>query len=213
MGNPTGPKPQDLFNMPPLFTYLEGNLAKKGKKDKKKNDYTKWIIIIVIWTLFISTAISLFANIVLQYVNIIIALIILVFIIFVGIIFDLIGVAVTAANETPFHSMASRRVEGAKIAVNLIRSADKVSNFCNDVIGDICGVISGAIGTLILAKIITNISYYNQRIDIIIGSLIGAIIASLTVGGKAIGKSIAINKSNDIVFAVAKILNLMKRDR
>ncbi|WP_428863424.1 hypothetical protein [Clostridium sediminicola] len=188
-------------------------MNKKEKKNKKKNDYTRWIIIIVIWTLFISAAISLFANIVLQYVNIVIALIILVFIIFVGIIFDLIGVAVTAANETPFHSMASRRVEGAKVAVNLIRNADKVSNFCNDVIGDICGVISGAIGTLILAKILTNISYYNQKIDIIIGSLIGAVIASLTVGGKAIGKNIAINKSNDIVFAVAKVLNLMKRDR
>ncbi|GAA0177211.1 hypothetical protein SH2C18_04800 [Clostridium sediminicola] len=213
MGNPTGPKPQDLFNIPPLSIYLEGNLNKKEKKNKKKNDYTRWIIIIVIWTLFISAAISLFANIVLQYVNIVIALIILVFIIFVGIIFDLIGVAVTAANETPFHSMASRRVEGAKVAVNLIRNADKVSNFCNDVIGDICGVISGAIGTLILAKILTNISYYNQKIDIIIGSLIGAVIASLTVGGKAIGKNIAINKSNDIVFAVAKVLNLMKRDR
>lgn len=189
------------------------NKEKNSKKNKKKNDYRKWIIIIIIWTLFISTAISLLTNIVLQYVNLPIALIILVFIIFIGIIFDLIGVAVTAASETPFHSMASRRVEGARIAVNLIKNADKVSNFCNDVIGDICGVISGAIGALILAKVLTNLSNFTQQSDIIIGSLIGAVIASLTVGGKAIGKSVAINKSNDIVLAVAKILNLMKRKR
>jgi CBS domain containing-hemolysin-like protein len=186
---------------------------KESKKNKKKNDYKKWVIVIVLWTLVISTLISLLANVVLQAVNLFLALIILVFIIFIGIISDLIGVAVTAANEIPFHSMSSRKVKGAKEAVNLVRNADKVSNFCNDVIGDICGVISGAVGALILVKVIFWTQLTGDNIDIIIGSIIGAIIAALTVGGKAIGKSIAIGKSNEIVFAVARVINLMKRDR
>ncbi|WDC83794.1 hypothetical protein PL321_14940 [Caloramator sp. mosi_1] len=80
---------------------------------------------------------------------------VLISIIFVGIIFDIIGVAVTAAEEAPFHSLASRKVKGAKTAVKLIRNADKVSNFCNDVIGDICGVVSGAAGAIIISKLIS----------------------------------------------------------
>ena len=60
-----------------------------------------------------------------------------------GIVFDIIGVAVTAADERPFHSMAAHKTPGAREALGLIRRANKVSSFCNDVVGDICGIISG----------------------------------------------------------------------
>ena len=80
----------------------------------------------------------------LRNVQVLVAFIILVVIILTGILFDIIGVAVTAADEKPFHSMSSRKLLGAKTSVALIRNASKLSNFCNDVIGDICGIISGA---------------------------------------------------------------------
>ncbi|WP_461204365.1 hypothetical protein [Clostridium sp. DL1XJH146] len=181
-----------------------------NKKNKKKDH---WILKIFLWTIVISTTVSFFSNLILQYLNTIVAIFLLLIIITIGIIFDTIGVAVTAASETPFHSMASKRIKEANVAVNLIRNADKVSNFCNDVIGDICGVISGGIGALIFSKVTITLILENNYYDIIISSLIGAVIAALTVGGKALGKSVAINRSNDIVFQVSKLIYLTKKDR
>lgn len=36
------------------------------------------------------------------------------------------------------------KLEEQMLRLNLKKNADKVSSFCNDVIGDICGIISGA---------------------------------------------------------------------
>ena len=71
------------------------------------------------------------------------AFLILLVIVMVGIIFDIIGVAVTSADEKPFHSMAARKVPGSQEAIKLLRNAERVSSICNDVVGDICGVVSG----------------------------------------------------------------------
>lgn len=191
------------------------------KDDKKKNKraklYTKkisngqsnykWIIGIVIWTFVISSLISFVSDQLLSNVNLLAAFIILITIIVIGILFDIIGVAVTAADEVPFHSMASRKVKGAKTSVSLIRNADKVSNFCNDVIGDVCGVISGGTGIVIIEKIITLRGIENK------GALtlaISALIASMTVGGKAIGKNFAISQSNNIIYSVAWFIETFK---
>ena len=108
-----------------------------------------------------------------------------------------------------FHSMATKKVKGSKTAINFINKKDKVSSFCNDVIGDICGVVSGSCGLSVaisLSKIID--------IDLlIITVLITSIISALTIGGKALGKSIAVNKSNLIVFEFAKVISVFKKDK
>ncbi|MCY6483763.1 hypothetical protein OW763_05290 [Clostridium aestuarii] len=172
-----------------------------------------WIIKIVFWTIILSGSISFFANMILPNVNLILASIILICVISLGVFFDIIGVAVTAASEVPFHAMASKKISSAKIAVNLVRNADKVSNFCSDVVGDVCGVVSGSIGALILSQIILNMPNLNNMHVLLIGSLIGAVIAAATVGGKAAGKSFAIKKSNDIVFIVSKTIQVIKKER
>ena len=59
----------------------------------------------------------------------------------------------TVANEHEFHAKASKKIEGSKASIKLIRNAPKVANICADVIGDICGVLSGAISALIAMKI------------------------------------------------------------
>lgn len=124
-----------------------------------------------------------------------------------GIIFDMIGVAVTASDEEPLHAMNSKKIKGANKAVNFKKNADKVSSFCNDVIGDICGIISGSAGVVIT----TNISkIFNVNI-FYIGLLITAIIASLTIGGKAYFKKIAIANSHQIVYKAAKIIAIFER--
>ena len=97
---------------------------------------------------------------------------------------------------------ASLKVKGAKTAVKLIQKKDKVSSFCNDVIGDICGIISGSAGALIASSISVEL-----KVNILIVSLIvTALIASLTIGGKALGKSYAVNKGNIIIFRFSHIL-------
>lgn len=180
----------------------------KKKNVKQNNKEAGWIFKIIICTMFISGTASLISESTLPNVNASSAFAILVLIIFLGVIFDIIGTAVTAANEVPFHSMASKKKKEAKFAIKMIRNASKVSNFCNDVIGDVCGIISGSVGVVIVAKII---SIYPQSNELIIATLISASIAGATVGGKAIGKKIAINKSNKIIHSVAKVIYFIRR--
>ena len=122
--------------------------------------------------------------------------------IFIGIFFDIIGVAVTVADENEFHAKASKRIAGSKTSVKLIRNSAKVANFCADVIGDICGVLSGSISASIALKITASFGItFNLQF------LISALVASLTVSGKAIGKTIAQKSATKIVHAVAVVLN------
>lgn len=179
------------------------------KKTSTSKPKYKWIITIFIWTFIISGCISFFTETVMNNVSLVVAFIVLIAIVCIGIIFDVIGVAVTAADEVPFHAMASRKVKGAKKAVMLIRNADKVSSFCNDVIGDICGVVSGGTGAVIVGTIITTTSIKN---NILLSILVSAMIASFTVGGKAIGKNYALAESNNIVYVVAWIFDTIKKD-
>ena len=107
------------------------------KKNKSKNN---WVIIVTVLAFFISLFFSFVSGLLMPKVNIVIGIIILLCFISLGIVFDMIGVAVTASNEEPLHAMNSKKIKGAKKAVNFKKNADKVSSFCNDVIGDIATV-------------------------------------------------------------------------
>ena len=152
---------------------------------------------------------SYISNSAIPNINIVFGLIVTLLFILLGIIFDIIGVAVTSADESVFHSMSSRKIKGANVAVMFKKNASKVSNFCCDVIGDICGVISGAAGITIAEGIA-----YKYNFDILlINLLFAAIISSLTIGGKALGKSFAINKSKIILYEFAKIVSLFYKSK
>lgn len=184
-------------------------LSKKEKEQKKRNKKEAlWTAKITIYTIIISGTASLLSESTLPKVNASMAFIILVSIIFLGVIFDVIGTAVTAADEVPFHAMASKKIKEASIAVKMIRNASKVSNFCNDVVGDVCGIISGSVGVVIVAKIM---QLYTIRYEVLIAALISAMIAGATVGGKAMGKKFAITNSNKILYTVAKVVHFIKR--
>ncbi len=168
-----------------------------------KKSSNKWSLIIFIVTFFLSATMMVASSKVMEGVNIYVALSVLLLIVVLSIIFDIIGTAVTAAEEAPFHAMASRKLYGARQALRLIRNADKVSNFCNDVVGDICGVISGSASALIVMKIAQ--SGDKSLVEFIMAGLV----ASLTVGGKSIGKTIAIKNSNYIVYKVSVIIKFV----
>ena len=174
---------------------------------KQKESNTKWIIEAFIITFILSGIISYISQNGITKLNIVPAIIILVIVVFLGIFFDIVGVAVTVANEEHFHAKATKKAEGAKSSLNLIKNASKVANFCADVIGDICGVISGAIGTMIALQI-SNTYGATTNIQFVISALI----ASITVGGKAIGKQIATKNSTEIVNKVGVILSKFEKN-
>ena len=125
--------------------------------------------------------------------------------IILGIVFDIIGIAVAVADEAPFHSMAVHRERGAREALRLIKNADKVTSFCNDVVGDVSGIVSGSTAALIAARLMQRLSTDNLMVPL----LISGAVTGLTIGGKAAGKTFAINKSAVIALKVGKLLNIL----
>lgn len=188
----------------------------KKRKIKVKSNHTgnkrfsfPWLVSTVLLTFFLSVTISFLTSSRLNDVALEVAFVILFVIIFIGILFDIIGTAVTASTLAPFHAMASNRVKGSKTAIKLIKNAEKVSNICNDVIGDICGIISGTIG----AVIVTELCYVHNFDFLPVSLLVTGTISALTVGGKAMGKTGAINSCNAIVFFVSRILSVFERKK
>lgn len=174
---------------------------KKERKDKKKVEIP-WVVKIVLLAFIISLSFSLLSEMILSNVNLYIGIFVVILFVMLGVLFDIIGVAVTASDIKPFNSMSSRKVKGAKQAVIFIQNADKVSSFCCDVIGDICGIISGSAGVTVAVNISKSLNIELFTVTL----LVTAIIASLTIGGKALGKSFAINKSNIIIFEFSKFI-------
>ena len=170
---------------------------------KERNRTIRWVVTIFIVTIFVSGIISFASNELMAVSSVAVAFVILLTIIFIGIIFDVIGVAVTSADEKPFHSMAARKVPGAQEAIALLRNAERVSSICNDVVGDICGVVSGSASATIAAQILQHNDFSWPQM---IGLVMSAFCAGLTVGGKAIGKTFAVNSATDIVHTVGKLI-------
>lgn len=170
---------------------------------KGRSKQTRWVITIFLVTIAISAAISLISDEIMGRSGIVTAFLILLAIILIGIIFDIIGVAVTSADETPFHSMAARKVPGAQESIRLLRNASKVGSICNDVIGDVCGVVSGSASATIAALVLSKTQFGWPQI---LTLAMSALVAGLTVGGKAIGKSFAMNSATTIVHMVGQVI-------
>ena len=172
---------------------------------KNKTDF-KWVFVVTILAFVISIVMTLFSTVVLENVGLTIAVLITLLFIFLGIIFDIVGVAVTSGDEVAFHSMSSRKVKGGKIGVKLLKNTEKVSSICCDVVGDVCGIISGTSGVVIVALIVKLTSIN----ELLVSLLVTGVISSLTIGGKALGKGIAISKSKEIVTIVSKLLSVFQ---
>ena len=177
--------------------------ADSAASQKERNKTIRWVITVFLVTILVSGIISLGSEELMANSTMAVAFLVLLAIVLIGIIFDIIGMAVASADEKPFHSMAARKVPGAQEAISLLRSAERVSSICNDVIGDICGVVSGSAAATIASQILQNFEFSWPRM---ISLMMSALVAGLTVGGKAIGKSFAINSCTEIVHVVGRIL-------
>lgn len=175
---------------------------------KERNKTIRWVVTIFIVTILVSGAISFASDLIMESSTMLVAFLILLVIVLLGIVFDIVGVAVTSADEKPFHSMAARKVPGSQEAIRLLRSAERVSSICNDVVGDICGVVSGSASATIAAQLLQKFTFSAPQV---IGLLMSALVAGLTVGGKAIGKTYAIGSCTQIVQNVGRIFWILHR--
>ena len=168
-----------------------------------------WIIKAFLMTFFIAFLFNAGANIVIEHCNYIALIVFSFLFIILGIIFDIIGTAVLTAKESTFHAKSSKKIKGAKESIYLIKNSNRIASICNDVIGDICGIVSGSIGAM-LSIFIANVTSIDQ---IYATLLISSLISSLTVGGKAIGKKYAVEKSDIIIEKVGKVLSIFMQNK
>lgn len=176
----------------------------KSKKQNKDESSIKWVIESFALTFVLSGVASFISSNGVSKLNIFLAILILILVILIGIVFDLIGVAVTVAEPSDFHAKATKKADGATKSIKLIKNGTKVASICADVIGDICGVLSGAISAMVSIRIIEIYGLSNN-----IQFIISALVAALTVSGKALGKTIAKNNSTEIVHYVGIFLDKM----
>ena len=186
----------------------KSNSEKKHLKQKKKKGFVflvnwKWVVTVFLSSLAISIVMSILSSEIVDYLSVALSLLVLFMFIGLGVIFDIVGLAVATADAAPFHSMAARKVKSGRIAVKLIKNADQVSSFCNDVIGDICGVVSGSTAAAIAIKIATA-----EGSLIFLNLLICGLVSALTVGLKAIGKAAGFGYSRQIVHIVSTVIGI-----
>ncbi|MBP5231716.1 MAG: Mg2+ and Co2+ transporter CorB [Clostridia bacterium] len=174
--------------------------TKQDRLQQKKKERRRWILTAFLLSFFITAAISVVTGEIAEAKNVALSLPLLVLFILIGVLFDVIGLAVATAEASPFHSMASRRLKTGKKAVWLIQNSPRVTSFCNDIIGDICGVVSGAMGSVIAAQLFIGAGAFWLTLSLT------SLIAAMTIGLKAVGKHIAMENSEKIVLAVAKVL-------
>ncbi len=179
------------------------NAVKKNKT--KLSDGTKWTIKITVVTFALSLLVSFITEILSSKSNVVVSLLMLTLLVLISIVFDTIGVAATSSDVESLFLAANMNVKGATEAIKLVKNAEKVSNICADVIGDMCGIISGACSAAIVIMFAAN----NPN-DYLFNILTSSIVAAITVGGKAFFKKIAIKKSKEVMLFAGKILSIIR---
>ena len=181
------------------------NKEKETKKSKPRSRAWVWPVKVLLLAIFLSFGFSMLSELTLTKANIVVAVIVILVFICIAILFDMLGLAVASCELEPFNAMASRKVKGSKQAIALVKNADKVSSIFADVIGDVCGILSGSAGATIVAKILLTAN--GNFMAILVPSLVSAVIAALTIFGKASLKKYAITHCTGITLKLSKFLN------
>ena len=197
---------------------MEKRKAEKEDSPRPKRRYKPipWSVTVTAVTFVVAFFLGIFADVLSKNLSFLIALLVLVIIILIGILADMVGLAVATAGEKSLNAMAARKIGGSKEALVLIHNAEKTTNIFNDVIGDIAGIVSGATVATIgvhLLQILHNILSGNQAQlgEFFLLSFLSAVVAAMTVGGKAVGKKYAIRHAEKIVFIVGKAVYFCKQ--
>jgi CBS domain containing-hemolysin-like protein len=158
-------------------------------------------------TFILSLILTYVANVILGVLVVYFALIVLLLIVLLGVGADMVGFAAVAADVTPLNAKAANKVLGARQAVRLIKNADQVAVFCSDVMGDISSTLAGAMGAVIVFRLITERHLASNWYTIVMTALVAAV----TVCGKALGKGIALQEASEIMFRLGQAVAWVER--
>lgn len=182
--------------------------SKSKNSDNKQNSAALYTLVVFIGTFFTACLMTLVSTLVLEEMEtFMVGFVILLVVILVGVVFDIVGTAVSACGQQHLNSKASRRIPGAKKALTLAKNASRVANICNDVVGDICGIVSGATGAVIVAQLQRSLSWESVLVSV----AVTALISGLTIGGKAMAKPFAMKQSTRVVYWAGRFLHLFHR--
>lgn len=167
----------------------------------------KWALPLAVITIVLAAIFSIVSTAILNGADAVTGICVVLVIILIALFFDIIGVAATAADEAPFHSMASKGMRGARYAVWLTKNADRVNTFCTDVIGDISSIISGTAASVVVIEVMVLISKNSDGvIEYILSVVVTCIVAALTVFVKALGKTFAIGNATRIIYSAGYVI-------
>jgi len=196
-------KPAGCHSSAIFFLPLQ-SMRGSGLGNNKSAVTLKHVLMVAAMTFLLAIGFALVSEILTKRMHsLTLSFIFLLFIIIIHIAFDIVGIAATAASESPFHAQSAKRVTGAQEGYLLIRHADRVANFANDVIGDITATVSGALGIAIALQLVL---LRPGLPDLELNVLITSAIAAVSVAGKAVGKRYAIDNANQVVFAAGRFL-------
>jgi len=199
MDNIEPPRDTKTKSAPEKSIDVKSGKKNLGRKEQhKKRSQKRWVITAFALSFCITAVLSFASNEVVEGLDVLLEIPILILFIFIGILFDMIGLAVAIADIKPFNSMSSRRLKTGKKAVWLIKNSEKVSSFCGDLVGDISGVLSGATGVAIAAELFKGNVWFTLAMT--------SLIAATMVGFKAVGKLLAVTHSETIVLYTARVL-------
>mgnify|MGYP000899209012 FL=1 len=97
-------KMEEILLVDDSYKRLTGNRVKfrknalGSKKTNNKNKERHWVIFITLFSFILSVFFLFISDSILQDVSSIVAILVVLFIVVIGIIFDIIGIAVTAAD-------------------------------------------------------------------------------------------------------------------
>ncbi len=183
----------------------------RDKPEKKKKKRNLWPLKAFFITLLLAAAVNTGSELALTDSQWWLATILTVVILLLGVVFDIVGTAATACDIGPFHSMASRKIRGGRMAVRLAMKRDIVSSVCCDIVGDICGIVSGVCGAALASEAIDGLALATAW-NVVIKVVIYSVISTLTITFKAIGKNFAVKKANGIIMGVAKMLSIFRKE-
>jgi CBS domain containing-hemolysin-like protein len=163
-----------------------------------------------LFSFLLAATVSYASSETLKVVPIYVAVLVLLVLIGFGVAFDILGTSVTAAEKSPLNAMAAKRIPGSRQALWLVRNADRVANFANDIVGDVTGAVSGAAGTTVALQLTRLVDGTEITTRLAVLGVVG-MIAALTVGGKAAGKTFALTHATDVVVFTGRILYTWER--
>lgn len=168
----------------------------------KHNKKLYWVMKITLFTFGMAVVCSILSQWTAKVSGTILSILLLLLLIGIAIVFDGIGVSVTACKKQDLEKFCRKNnCKSLRIANNLVDNAEKVNNICSDVVGDMSGIISGACGVSIVMNLCAG-SLHSYLYSVLLSSLVAAI----TVGGKAFMKSIALSNSAKMVIATSKLI-------